>query len=68
MIRVQSPGGVIHISSHRNDQRTFLGVKSFYSGILLGRKIWKVFLGVRVGVRVRVRVRVFGYSKQCEVW
>ena len=62
MIRVQSSGGVIHISSHRNDQRTFLGVKICDSRILLGRKIWKVFFGVRV------RVRVFGYLKQCEVW
>lgn len=40
-------GGVLSISSDRNDRRTFLGLKFFYSGFFLGgRKIWQVFFCV----------------------
>ena len=34
-----SPGGVLRISSDRDDQRIFWGIEIFDFGIFLGRKI-----------------------------
>ena len=39
-------GQVLQISSDRDDQRIFWGVKFLIPGIFLGKKIWQVFFGV----------------------
>ena len=54
-------GGVIQISSDRDDQRIFWGLDILDSGTFLGRKNWRVFF-----LGAWFKKGFFGYSKQSE--
>ena len=57
----REPGGVLRISSDRDDRRIFLGFKFSISRFFGTGNIWQVFLG-----QLDLCRDILGYSKQSE--